>query len=494
MSTFQLDEVSLNRRSADTADTKVPEAALADVAAPSDDIIAATASQGQNVAPRRFGPSYTLDFWHRVVDAALVVALGFAMGTANPLFTAAIIVAGLELVPNLYQHKLTLSILDSAPRAIFAGSGLSFAAVALTTSSWPFSAVIVFSACVSGALFASRAIVTPILWIRRRTNADYRHRTLIVGAGSASVELVVNLMEAPEHGLEPIAFADRIRRQGTEQTGLPTVNIDGGIAPLIRKLRIKTVIIGFSEYDDREVLEFLRDCVHEDAEVFIVPRLFDYVSVQGSMDRIKTFPLIRMRRAAHRSLTWRLKRPIDAVLSGLALLALSPVLAMLAALVKLEDREAPVLFRQTRIGENGHEFELLKFRSMKPAKNNESDTHWSGAVDPRMTKLGSVMRKYSLDELPQIYNVLRGEMAIVGPRPERPHFVDEFGKTFNGYLARHRVPVGLTGFAAINGLRGDTSIRDRAMFDNFYIENWSLWLDVKIVLGTFKAVFTGSGA
>lgn len=184
---------------------------------------------------------------------------------------------------------------------------------------------------------------------------------------------------------------------------------------------------------------------------------------------------------------------MDIMLSGLALILLSPLFLLVALAVKLDDRTSPVLFRQTRIGEGGREFELLKFRSMRPTDENESQTRWNIAGDPRISPLGAFLRKSSLDEIPQIYNVIRGDMALVGPRPERPHFVNRFSGEYRGYAARHRVPVGLTGWAAINGLRGDTSIADRVMFDNFYIANWSPWMDIRSILLTLWVVIKGTG-
>src|SRR5207248_10962202 len=149
----------------------------------------------------------------------------------------------------------------------------------------------------------------------------------------------------------------------------------------------------------------------------------------------------------------------------------------------------PIFFRQKRIGQRGQVFELLKFRTMPP--NEDSDTTWSVADDGRRTPVGALMRRISLDELPQLLNVLRGEMSLVGPRPERPFFVDQFRVAVPGYDDRHRVPAGMTGWAQVHGLRGDTSIPDRAKFDNHYVENWSLWRDVVILFRTLGSVLPG---
>lgn len=171
---------------------------------------------------------------------------------------------------------------------------------------------------------------------------------------------------------------------------------------------------------------------------------------------------------------------------------LCPVMAAVAVAVRLEGGPG-VFFRQIRVGADGQCFELLKFRSLRPVDEDESATRWNVRDDERLGPVGKFIRTTSLDELPQLINILRGQMSLVGPRPERPHFVEQFQQTYPHYVARHRVPSGLTGLAQVHGLRGDTSIGERARFDNYYIENWSLWLDVKILLRTVGSVVRGQG-
>jgi lipopolysaccharide/colanic/teichoic acid biosynthesis glycosyltransferase len=168
-------------------------------------------------------------------------------------------------------------------------------------------------------------------------------------------------------------------------------------------------------------------------------------------------------------------------------------MAIIALAVRLDGGRG-VLFRQIRVGFDGQHFELLKFRSLRPADASESSTMWNISHDDRLGPIGRLLRKSSLDELPQLLNILRGDMSVVGPRPERPHFATQFRHVYPRYWARHRVPCGLTGWAQIHGLRGDTSISDRAKFDNYYVENWSLWLDAKIIVRTAGAVFTRAGS
>ncbi|MGW1934790.1 sugar transferase, partial [Streptomyces sp. NPDC001919] len=187
------------------------------------------------------------------------------------------------------------------------------------------------------------------------------------------------------------------------------------------------------------------------------------------------------------------KRALDIVLAAPALALALPVLLLCALAVRLADGPG-VLFRQERVGQHGRLFTLLKFRTLRPSDDAESATRWNVAGDRRMSAAGSFLRKTSLDELPQLWNVLRGDMSLVGPRPERPFFVAQFSKIHVGYAARHRMPVGLTGLAQVHGLRGDTSIEDRCRFDNHYIDHWSLWQDVCILLRTAAGLVRPTGS
>jgi exopolysaccharide biosynthesis polyprenyl glycosylphosphotransferase len=210
-------------------------------------------------------------------------------------------------------------------------------------------------------------------------------------------------------------------------------------------------------------------------------------------DHLWGFSVRRLDAAAHRPFALALKRVMDAVLAALALLAAAPVLALCALAVRVCDGPG-VIFRQERVGLDGRSFTLLKFRTISPVDEHESATRWSVARDRRMSTTGSLLRRTSLDELPQLWNVLRGDMSLVGPRPERPYFVAKFSHTYPGYRARHRMPAGITGLAQVHGLRGDTSIEERARFDNHYIETWSLWQDVCIMARTAASLLRLGGS
>jgi exopolysaccharide biosynthesis polyprenyl glycosylphosphotransferase len=185
------------------------------------------------------------------------------------------------------------------------------------------------------------------------------------------------------------------------------------------------------------------------------------------------------------------KRTFDVIAATLGLIILSPLFFAVAALVKFSS-PGPVLFRQERIGRHGKSFTLLKFRTMHCSSKSESDTLWTTRNDPRCTVLGAVLRRFSLDELPQLLNVVRGDMSLVGPRPERPYYVAKFGEDFQKYNMRHRCHVGMTGWAQVNGLRGDTSISDRLQYDLYYMRNWSFGMDLQIIFRTAFVALTGT--
>ncbi len=328
---------------------------------------------------------------------------------------------------------------------------------------------------------------------RLRATRRLSRRTLVVGAGVIGCQLAAAMHRHPQYGLLPVGFLDGDPWSDHERTPVPILGRESQLAEALAEHRIDDVVVAFGAMPESQVVEIIRTCDRHGAEVFIVPRLFELHHVVGDhMDNVWGMPLVRLRRASHRTFAWDCKRVFDYVVAASALVVLAPVL-LLAALAVRREGGPGVLFRQVRVGIDGREFEVLKFRTLKPASDSEAQTTWNIALDDRLGPVGRFLRKSSIDELPQLINILRGDMSLVGPRPERPHFVQQFQAAYPGYTARHRVPSGLTGWAQVHGLRGDTSIEDRARFDNYYIENWSLWLDLKIILRTVSAVLTGAG-
>jgi lipopolysaccharide/colanic/teichoic acid biosynthesis glycosyltransferase len=227
-------------------------------------------------------------------------------------------------------------------------------------------------------------------------------------------------------------------------------------------------------------------------ELYVVPVLHTPQHCGGAHDHIGAIPVLRVGRPHLDGPRLAAKRLLDITAASLGLLITAPILLLCLAAARVECGEG-VLFKQTRVGRHGRPFPLLKIRTIRETGDSDPDTEWSVDDGPRIGPVGRFLRRTSLDELPQLWNILRGDMTLVGPRPERPHFVELFSDLHQGYAERHRAPVGLTGLAQVSGLRGDTSIRDRARYDNYYIEHWSMWLDIKVLLRTFGEVIRGGG-
>jgi exopolysaccharide biosynthesis polyprenyl glycosylphosphotransferase len=315
-----------------------------------------------------------------------------------------------------------------------------------------------------------------------------REPTLIVGAGTFGVKAATTLQDHPEYGLVPIGFLESF----DAELPLPILGDVYDLESVVREYGVRRVIVAFGAAREPEMVPIIRACDRLPVEVHVMPRFFELgVAKEGPFtDDLWGIPLVRLRRSALRTVAWRTKRAFDLFFGSILLVASLPLFAVAAVAVRLSS-PGPIFFRQQRIGQRGEIFELLKFRTL--LVNRDADTTWTVAEDDQRTKVGRLMRMMSVDELPQLINVMKGEMSLVGPRPERPYFVDQFRVAVPGYDDRHRVPAGMTGWAQVHGLRGDTSIKDRAVFDNHYVENWSLWRDLVILVRTIGTVVYGGG-
>ena len=405
----------------------------------------------------------------------------------------AVLILGLNAVGGHYKARIAPSLLDELPglvgRALVAGAITSAVRLQLTL---PVQDGPVFAA-MAFIVFAclGRAIGYPLARHHRKVHSAGRP-TMIIGCGRVGNQLSATLLEHPEYGLRPIGFVDDDPLVSLSDRRVPLLGGTDSLTRLLIEHRIRNVIVAFTTSPESVMVDMIRRCDRLSCEIFFVPRLYELHGTGPDTELIWGLPLTRLSRASYRTLTWRTKRVFDFVLASIGLILLSPVLAACAVAVRLEGGPG-VIFKQERVGLDGHRFTIYKFRSLQPADEDESSQLWSIGGDPRMGPVGKWLRLLSLDELPQLWNVVRGDMSLVGPRPERPLFVDEFTNRFPRYVARHRVPVGLTGWAQINGLRGDTDIADRASFDNYYIENWSMWADVKIMLRTVGQLLGGRG-
>jgi exopolysaccharide biosynthesis polyprenyl glycosylphosphotransferase len=331
-----------------------------------------------------------------------------------------------------------------------------------------------------------------------RRHGETLRPTLIVGAGRIGRLTARRLLEQPELGLRPIGFLDKEPLDG--QDGGPVLPVLGASWDLDRVVEehgVQQVIVTFSTAPDEVLLRLFRRCEELGVSVAFVPRLFEKVTGRLTVDYLGGLPVIAARAPHPRGIQFAIKYAVDRLLATVLLLLASPLM-IAAALGVLFTLGRPIFFRQRRVGRDGREFEMLKFRSMRPVSwdGDEEQLHLPPDTAPggvegadRRTALGSFLRRTSIDELPQLLNVLMGDMSLIGPRPERPQFVGLFEQSVYRYGDRHRVKSGITGWAQVHGLRGKTSLADRVEWDNYYIENWSLWLDLKICLRTVVAVF-----
>jgi exopolysaccharide biosynthesis polyprenyl glycosylphosphotransferase len=335
---------------------------------------------------------------------------------------------------------------------------------------------------------------------RGRLRQSHGRRTLIIGAGRVGHLLAGRLLQRPQTGLRPIGFVDDDPLSTKETEECPVLGPIWQLEPLVLANRVEHAILSFSRAPLADELAVSRRLQRLGVSVSVVPRLFEDIPDRMSVERVGGLPLLTIYPSQPRSWQFKVKYALDRVIAAVALLVASPVL-IAAALGVLLTMGRPILFRQRRVGLDGREFDMLKFRSMRPAaeEGNRSMAELEEAIghglapggvegDDRRTRFGSFLRVTCLDELPQFINVVRGDMAIVGPRPERDHIAARFRESVYRYEDRDRVKSGITGWAQVHGLRGQTSLADRVEWDNYYIENWSLWLDFKILLMTVVAV------
>lgn len=428
-----------------------------------------------------------------LLTAADVVAVVLASAAvrAHPvwLFVVAVTLLVVRSSSRLYRRRLWLSWLRELPRAM-ASTALTFTLLTCTlvvtgqdreTTSMVQEMVAVFIVLVEPARLSVFALGR---WGRRRFGRC--DRAIVVGAGKVGVDLVNAMLDHPEFGLRPVAVVDSEPMPDHVRPPVPVLDED--LSRTITRLRAGTVIIAFSPAHDSPAVEAAITAHRHGCTTLVVPRMFELHQDGPDVERLRTYPLLRLSSSPTRRPSWWVKRGIDFTLAAGALVLLSPLTALCALAVLLESGR-PVFFRQLRVGMNNRPFVLYKLRSVRPGGEDDSQTRWSVAGDNRVGPVGAFLRRTSLDELPQLWNIVRGDMSLIGPRPERPGFVQQFSAIHELYWARHRVPTGLTGLAQVHGLRGDTSIADRARYDNYYITNWSLWLDVKILMLTVAELF-----
>jgi len=315
-----------------------------------------------------------------------------------------------------------------------------------------------------------------------------RDRLLIVGTGEMAEIILQRVMWTPHLGYTLVGMVSDDEYITRDVAGVAVLGDIDALPTLIADKNIDEVIIAMPEKGHRETMRVVSYCGERgNVSIKIFPDVFELVTSEATIDALGGLPLLSVRDYALRGYMRLFKRIIDMLGSGFGLIALSPMMLLTAVAIKLES-PGPVFFVQERMGLDGKRFWMLKFRSMR--KDAEKDgPGWTVDNDPRRTKLGSFMRKVEMDELPNLINVFLGEMSLVGPRPEQAHYVQQFRQTVPRYMERHREKGGMTGWAQINGLRGDTSIAERTKYDLWYSEHWSILLDVKIIIRTVWQIF-----
>jgi exopolysaccharide biosynthesis polyprenyl glycosylphosphotransferase len=395
---------------------------------------------------------------------------------------------------RLYDVKRTMPGLDEFYR-IFAATSIGvIATIAFTSFLFKNSTLeldfprvmVVYAWFLTVVLVTVGRTVLILLRNLLRRRGLWVDRLLIVGTEDVGRMILQKTRQMPRLGYTVVGFVDGDTEAGQEIMGVPVLGGVDDLPDLIERHDVDEVIIGRPDLSHQEMLAIISRCESGQVGIKIFPDLFQIIATELSIGDLGGLPLLMVRDVALRGWRLTLKRGVDLVGSAAALVVLSPVLVLTALGIKLDSR-GPAFYAQERMGLDARSFWCLKFRSMRTDAEKDGPG-WTTENDPRVTRLGRFMRRFSIDELPQLINVLMGEMSLVGPRPERPVYVEQFRRSIPRYMDRHREKAGLTGWAQVNGLRGDTSIAERTKYDLWYIENWSLWLDFRIMLRTLADI------
>ncbi|MHB0981152.1 MAG: sugar transferase [Thermoleophilia bacterium] len=439
-----------------------------------------------------------------VIGVALLIVGGiFRPGFDRLLHAGAFAVIGLLALTFLWARRLMvvdieLSVLNEAPGLVAAGllpTVLVYfvaAMVSSTLSVWPF---VYVAGTLAGGLLVERSFLRALQRNLRRRGIGLRN-TLIVGAGNIGTLISRRLLFNREHGLRPVGFVDKDPLTDTaERLGLPVLGNSRDLARIIYEFDVGMVVVAFSTAPHEVLLRIVTTCQERGVQLTVVPRLFETITHPGAFERMRGIPVIRVGAIRLSGGLWWTKRLVDLLGAAGFLFLSAPLFLALAALVRL-DTPGPVFYRQERVGRDGQPFFMIKFRTLAvDAEKRQGEAMWSDSVEggsgrDYVTRAGRFLRKSSLDELPQLLNVVKGDMSLVGPRPERPVFVNRFVHDIYRYGERMRVKVGMTGWAQVHGLKGNHgSLAERVEYDNFYIENWSPWLDVRIMVLTFQQIY-----
>jgi Undecaprenyl-phosphate glucose phosphotransferase len=328
--------------------------------------------------------------------------------------------------------------------------------------------------------YASRETVRELIERRFRAGVGLK-RILIAGAGELGRMVADRMLQHRELGYQVVGFLDdRAGGDHIGYRGLPLLGTLSEVAEIAQRERVDQLYVTLSLDEHAKLLDLMEITSREFIDVKVVPDILQFIALRARLEDLDGLPVININEVPLQGFNTWLKRGLDIVMSAVAMIVLAIPFAIIAALVKWTS-PGPVFYRQERMGLDGKAFTVYKFRSMQEDAEDVTGPVWARDDDPRSTRVGRWLRRMDLDELPQFWNVLKGDMSIVGPRPERPFFVEQFKHRIPQYMLRHKVKAGITGWAQVNGWRGNTSLEKRIEYDLYYIENWSVTLDLKIM-------------
>ncbi len=437
--------------------------------------------------------SWVLSYWLRFHIQIVPVTKGVPPFGDYAVLLIAIYVTWL---PVFHYARLGETSLSHRKRMIFLDvlkavtlHMLLFVAVAYFFREYKYSRVVLFYFFFLNVLFLNlnRFFLIKVI---RHYGKQAKESLLVVGAGDMGRQVASYLWKRPDLGLKVVGFLARTHETREEERleGVPILGSYEDLRDVIQNRQIKHVVFALP-MDEQSLLKPLIEQIRDELiDIHIVPDFLRFYILNASIEELDGIPIINISSSPLYGWGRIGKRVLDVAVSFVMLILLSPLMLLLALLVKLSSK-GPVFYRQERMGFDGKRFEILKFRSMVVDAEEKTGAIWAREDDPRTTRIGAFMRRWNLDELPQFYNVLKGEMSLVGPRPERPVFIEKFKKDIPRYMLRHKVKTGITGWAQVNGYRGRTSLKKRIEYDLFYIENWSLWFDIKILFLTLVKGF-----
>jgi Undecaprenyl-phosphate glucose phosphotransferase len=443
--------------------------------------------------------SFLFSYWFRFYSGVMPTIYGIPdIGKyIKPLPIITVIIIFIMRSFNLYALKRRLSILDEfflIIKSMTIGLIILMAAT-FVYREFTYSRLMLILCWIDliAIVFVTRFALNRIRFILRSTNRDYAN-LLIIGTGATAQRVVRHISKDPHWNYKIIGAVSVSGEQArTEVEGAPVIGELKDLSDIISRRGIEEVILTVPSLPRDKIMSIILECEKRLIHFRLIADLLGMITSQVDMENVDGIPLLGLKESPLATAYNRfIKRTIDILGSLVGLILLTPIFLVISIVIKIGSA-GPVFYLQKRIGEDGKRFAIIKFRTMIDKAEKATGAVWAKKDDPRRTAVGAFLRRHNLDELPQLINVLKGEMSLVGPRPERPKFVGRFKEDIPRYMSRHKIRSGMTGWAQINGLRGDTSIEERTKYDIYYVENWSFMFDIKIILiSAFQTLFSKS--